>query len=196
MLFSILGLLGAIFVLIGRRMIICQARQISTGWVWAIRFLPLAEIMFLARYWDLGRNGAILSLVGMAMLAPIGLQTLSEKRHLMQAESEGDGQETEMTGDPTDYFAMVNKKDTEARIEVKETKLQGLNAHMKQWYASLQARRAALPEDATDQIGAFNDEAAAYQSLLSVAKEETAQLAQLKAGPQSTAPRSKGASAK
>ena len=70
-LFALLAIAGLIIAVIGRWMVGSEARNISVWWLWAMRLLPLAEIMFLARYWEVAKTGAITSLVGVA-IGPLG----------------------------------------------------------------------------------------------------------------------------
>lgn len=57
------------------------ARAISFWWCWSIRFVPLADIMFLARYWELGKSGALTSLIGLVLLLPMTGKALWDKKH-------------------------------------------------------------------------------------------------------------------
>src|SRR5207247_10764002 len=47
-----LGILGLILTGVGRFLLVNEAAAVSNGWKWAVRLLPLADIMFLARFWE------------------------------------------------------------------------------------------------------------------------------------------------
>src|SRR5678815_2258113 len=76
-----IAIVGIILTGIGRRLIISEASTISTGWTWAVRVLPLADIMFLARFWDSAKVGAFTSLAGLMCFLPLGGKTLWDKKH-------------------------------------------------------------------------------------------------------------------
>ena len=67
---ALVALIGLLLFAIGRWIISAHARDISPWWCWSIRFVPLADIMFLARYWELGKSGALTSLIGLALVLP------------------------------------------------------------------------------------------------------------------------------
>jgi len=172
-----LALVGVIFLIIGRLIVVRRAREISGWWVLSIWFLPLGDLMFLARYWDLAKSGATLAIIGLFMIAPFGVVTIYEAQSRVH-----DGAKTHRIGMDRIDEATMEYGETERvmLIQAKEAKLKALKARMLEWYLSLQSRRAALPAEAEDQITAFNEEAAAYQSLLSISKEETAELESMK----------------
>src|SRR6188508_756575 len=79
---AVVAIIGLIIALIGRWMVGAEARNISLGWLWAMRLLPLAELMFLARYWEVAKTGALTSLVGVALILPWGAKTAWDIQHL------------------------------------------------------------------------------------------------------------------
>ena len=174
---GLIAILGLLIFAIGRWIISAHAREISIWWCYAIRFLPLADIMFLARYWELGKNGALTSLLGLALLLPMTGKALWDKKHpkvdpyvALFSKLSGD-QKNEM-------FVEINH-DHDSRVHLEEKKIARLNERMAPWYAAMQTKRTALKSD--EEVAAFNEEAAAYSALLAVAKEEAAALADLRA---------------
>ena len=170
-----IAILGIILTGIGRRLIISEAASISDGWCWAVRLLPLADIMFLARFWDSAKTGAFTSLAGLLCFLPLGGKTLWDKKHpqpnAMPALSR------QLLGDDKNEIFMSMKAEHEAQIAAKKRKLEQLNAHMAAWYANMNERRGALTAAATpEELAQFNAEAAAYQSLHQITKEEAAAL--------------------
>jgi len=174
-----IAVFGFLLFIVGRRLIIREAREISIGWVWAIRFLPLADVMFLARYWELGKSGAAMAIVGMLMMAPLGIVSLYEARTNFKHKVHSHRVAMDRIDEASLEFGEADRQEI---MQAKEEKLRVLTGKMMTWYLSLQQRRAALPTDSPEQITAFNDEAAAYQNLNSVSREEAAELESMKAG--------------
>src|SRR5258708_1401621 len=76
-----IGFVGVLLTLVGRVLLLGEAASISIGWVWAIRLLPLADVLFLARFWESAKKGAFLSLAGLLCLAPLGGKKLWDEKH-------------------------------------------------------------------------------------------------------------------
>lgn len=170
----LLAIVGIIFSWLGRRMIIMEAASISDGWVWAVRLLPLADIMFLARFWESAKGGAFISLTGLMLLLPIGAKTVWDHTHPDPVDFAAEGKA--LSGDDKDDIFVELKAEHEARIAAKQQKLTQLNAHMGAWYSSMTQRRAALTAATPEQLAQFNEEAAAYRTLHDVTKKEAAEL--------------------
>ncbi len=170
----LLALIGLILSILGRRMIIMEAASISGGWVWAVRLLPLADIMFLARFWDSAKGGAITSLAGLMLLLPLGAKTLWDNTHPDPVDFAAEGKR--LLGDQRDDIFVELKVEHDARVAAKQQKLRRLNEHMGAWYSSMSQRRASLTAATPEQLAAFNEEAAAYKALHEVTKKEAAEL--------------------
>jgi hypothetical protein len=170
----ILGAFGVILTIIGRLLLLAEASSISMGWVWAIRFLPLADVMFLSRFWDSAKKGAFISLTGLALLAPLGGKTLWDKKHPKPVDTKAAF--GRLDGDRKNSLFTEIKEEHDERIQAKQRKLAQLNAHMSAWYQSMQERRGGLETATPQEIAAFNEEAAAYSALHEVSKKETAAL--------------------
>lgn len=164
---------GAILTWLGRRMILGEAASISTGWAWAIRMLPLADLMFLARFWDLAKGGAFVSIAGLVCLLPMGGKMLWEES---DKTTDFTAQARALEGDAKGEIYASIKREHQERIEAKQRKLQQLHGHMAAWYASMNERRTRLNQATAGQLASFNTEAAAYQSLHKVTKAEAAEL--------------------
>ena len=174
---ALVGLVGLVIFAIGRWIISAHAREISIWWCYSIRFLPLADVMFLARYWELGKSGALTSLIGLALLLPMTGKALWDKKH--PKVDPYVALFSKLSGDTKNGMFLEISQAHDSRVHLGEKKIQRLNERMAPWYAAMQTKRPTLKSE--EEIAAFNDEAAAYSALLAVAKEEAATLADLKA---------------
>lgn len=174
---GIIAVLGLIIALIGRWMIGAEARAIGLGWLYAIRFVPLADVMFLARYWELAKTGAFTSMTGLLLILPWGAKKVWDETH---APPTPPGTALKhLDGDQRNSIFITLQNEHEAALEQKENKLRALNAKMAPWYSSMQTRRAAVKTE--QELAAFNEEAAAYSALHQITKKEAAELAKLQA---------------
>lgn len=171
------AVVGTILTLIGRRILIMEAASISDGWRWAIRLLPLADIMFLARFWETAKTGAFISLTGLAFLLPLGAKKMYDESHEQPQDYAERGKR--MDGDAKNGVYMNLKAELDSRIDARQRKLQQLNAHMGAWYSNMNQRRTALTTATPEDVAAFNAEAAAYQALHQVTKEEATELQEM-----------------
>jgi hypothetical protein len=159
------AVVGSILTIIGRRLLFHEAESVSDGWRWAVRILPLADIMFLARFWDTAKTGAFTSLIGLGFLLPIGAKTMWDKKHVGPGDYEARGRALDMDSKTTIYLDL--KGELDARIEAKQRKLQQLNSHLSAWYSNMNVRRAALPNATPEQLTAFNKEDRRLQGVAS-----------------------------
>jgi hypothetical protein len=169
--------IGGLLTIIGRRLLYHEAASVSYGWSWAVRLLPLADVMFLARYWEYARTGAFTSLIGLGFLLPLGAKAMWDQKHMGPAEYAERGRALDM--DSKGIIYMDLKAELDARIDAKQRKLQQLNAHLGAWYSNMSARRASLTEATAEQAAAFNAEAEAYKALHQVTKDEVAELQEM-----------------
>jgi hypothetical protein len=142
------AVVGMILTGLGRRLLIIEALSVSTGWAWAVRLLPLADIMFLARFWDSAKTGAIDTSAAYGRL----------------------------DGDQKSAIFMDIKAEHEARLAAKRRRLDRLNVHLGAWYQSMQEKRASIATASPQEIEAFNAEAAAYTELREVTKKDDAEI--------------------
>lgn len=171
------AVVGSILTLIGRRLLYHEAASVSDGWRWAVRILPLADIMFLARFWDTAKTGAFTSLIGLGFLLPLGAKTMWDKKHVGPGDYEARGRALDMDSKTTIYLDL--KGELDARIEAKQRKLQQLNSHLSAWYSNMNVRRSALTNATPEQLTAFNKETDAYKALHQVTKDEAATLQEM-----------------
>jgi hypothetical protein len=169
-----LALVGVILTLIGRILLLSEASSISAGWVWAIRLLPLADVMFLARYWESAKKGTLLSLAGLIFLAPLGGKKMWDERHAQPMDTKA--LVAGLDGDRKNALFIAIKAEHDGRVQAKQRKLAQLSTHLSDWYRSMQERRAGLPTATRREMVAFNEEAGAYAALLAVNTQETAAL--------------------
>ena len=178
--FALLGLacFGALLVILGRRLIIEDARGFSEGWAWAIRLLPLADMMYLARFWDSAKTGAFMSLAGLVLMLPAGGRALWDQKHPPE---NAEAKVLPLDADTRNGLFESMKYEHQERLARKQQKVQTLNARLTAWYQSMESRRPALANAAPAEIAAFNEEAAAYTSFRAVPVREAAELAKLQA---------------
>jgi Skp family chaperone for outer membrane proteins len=169
-----LALAGILLTLIGRILLLTEASSISMGWVWAIRMLPLADVMFLSRFWDSAKKGAFTSLAGLVLLMPLGGKALWDEKHPKPVDTKATF--GRLDGDRKNALYSDIKAEHDERVQAKQRKLAQLNAHMSAWYQSMQERRGGLETATPQEVAAFNEEAAAYSALHEVSKKETAAL--------------------
>ena len=169
--------IGVILVILGRRLIIEDARGFSEGWAWAIRLLPLADMMYLARFWDSANSGAFMSITGLILLLPAGGKALWDQKHPHAP----DAPAFSLDADTRNGLFQSMKYEHAERLARKQQKLQTLNARLAAWYQSMESRRPALANAAPAEVAAFNEEAAAYTAFRSVPVREAAELAKLQA---------------
>ncbi len=176
-LLALIALIGLLLFAVGRWIVSAHARDISMWWCWSVRLVPLADIMFLARYWELGKTGAFTPLIGLVLLLPMTGKALWDKKH--PAVDPHVALFSRLDGDQKNVMFRELSLIHADRIRQAEKKIQRLNERMAPWYAAMQAQRVTLAGD--EAVAAFNAEAAAYSTLLAVAKEEAAALTELKA---------------
>jgi len=166
-----LALVGIMLTLIGRILLLTEASSISLGWVWAIRMLPLADVMFLSRFWDSAKKGAFTSLAGLVFLMPLGGKALWDEKHPKPVDTKATF--GRLDGDRKNELYTEIKAEHDERVQAKQHKLAQLNVHLGAWYQSMQERRAGLDTATPEEVAAFNEEAAAYSALHEVSKMET-----------------------
>jgi hypothetical protein len=178
---GLLAALGVLLLIIGRWTILHEARAVGIGWVFAIRFLPLADLMFLARFWDSAKTGAFLSIAGLTLAMPYGAKALWDRKHSQQMATRGSHAKSfgGINSDSKGDLLEAMRGEQMQRIARKQEKLQKLGGHMTAWYQSMESRRALLDGASPSEITAFNEEAAAYTALNTVMKDEVAELAGL-----------------
>ena len=175
--FGCLAFLGVVLIILGRRLIIEDARGFSENWAWAIRVLPLADMMYLARFWDSAKTGAFMSIAGLLLLLPAGGKALWDQKHPKNEEAKS---VTLSADERNDLFESI-KFEHQERLARKQQKVQTLNARLTAWYQSMESRRPALTNAAPAEVAAFNAEAAAYTAFRAVPIQEAAELAKLQA---------------
>jgi hypothetical protein len=176
---GLVAVFGVILMIIGRMMILGEACAVGPGWVWAIRLLPLADLMFLARFWDTAKSGAFTSLFGLALTLPFGAKALYEtKQHAADEQVLPLGVIDNDTK-ATLYQEMKTHRDE--CIRLKQRKFEQLNTYMTAWYQSLESRRATVTDATPEQLAIFNEEAAAYTAMRAMTKEEADELAAMRA---------------
>lgn len=169
--------IGMILTIVGRRLLYHEASSMGDGWRWSVRLLPLADILFLARYWEYAKTGAFTSLLGLGFLLPLAAKTMWDEKHIGPGEYEARGRAINMDSKAAIYLGL--KAELDARIEAKQRKLEQLNGHLSAWYANMNARRASLTNTTPEQLAAFNAEAEAYKALHQVTKDEAAALQEM-----------------
>lgn len=174
--FLFLACVGVLLVILGRRLIIEDARGFSEGWAWAIRLLPLADMMYLARFWDSAKTGAFMSIAGLVLMLPAGGKALWDQKHPPENVED---RALPLDADKRNSLFESIKYEHQERLARKQQKVQTLNARLTAWYQSMESRRPALANAAPGEITAFNEEAAAYTAFRALPLREAQELAKL-----------------
>jgi len=180
------AVLGLILVLVGRWTLMVASRQFGAGWFLALRIVPLAEFVFAMRYWEYAKKGALTSCIGLLLMLPLGTKLFIESQgeqddYVVQTDANGDEVQQERQSRIAHQEAI--KRERLNRIMNKEIKVEELQARLAVWYQTLQQERSGLEKKPQTEIQAYNREAAAYQSLLAVSREEAGELDVLKKIP-------------
>jgi hypothetical protein len=121
-------------------------------------------------------RGALYSIVGFLLLLP------ALGKYMWDIEKQQKHMRHTLNSRRTEAMNMVIREMVEIdrleRARAKQEVLAGLNRKLATWYHALQDRREKLGTDAAE-VASFNDEAAAYQDLLAVTKEEAAEIQKL-----------------
>jgi len=175
---SCLAVAGVILIVLGRRLIIDDARSFSTAWMMVVRFLPFGDVLYLARFWESAKTGALMSIFGTILLMPLGGKILWERKHANDGMRAGSPLSV-IEGNDTDEVIRAVRAAEQRRIAFKEEKLKMLLAKVAVWYAAIEAKRVTLHEAPATEVRNFNEEAAAYATLHRLTKDEAAELAKL-----------------
>jgi len=188
---TILAVAGGGGYIVGRWIMVHDSGgDLGTIWNLALRYIPLAELMFLVRFYNQAKRGGFICIAGMWLMVPWLGNSLWQEQKMnsdemakfegeqasssVLHEDEDDGDEE--AGGSGGYYS-------QSQVTQKQQKVALLQSRLSFWYQQMQQRRATLGTDPAA-IRAFNDEATAYGALNAVAKEESAELAALKSGKQ------------
>jgi hypothetical protein len=173
---AVVAFFGLLISAVGRWMVASEARHLGLFSRLVIVFVPLGDVLFLVRNWEAARNGVFTGLVGLAFILPWAGKTAWDREHQPLPTKINP---TLITGDVKDDIYQELKAEHEAKTERQHYKVQKLGVNLAAWYQRMEARRAALTTP--EEIAAFNDEAAEYQTLNAEMKEEVARLTALQA---------------
>ena len=175
--FGYLAVAGGILMFFSRRSIRSVATESSDYWIRAFRIIPFAEMFFAASHWERPniKTSTAFWCAGFLCCIPFALVKLeSYERKSTLPQSDGEIPSAEqlgaVRGGNVDFTELL-------RAGQRQERLDELNALLMGWYKQMSARRAALNGAATATVEAFNLEAAAYSELLTLAREERAELA-------------------
>jgi hypothetical protein len=187
--------IGAAAYLLGRWLMIHDANGVDgVIWTLALRVIPLAELMFLVRYYDQAKRGAFTCIAGLWLMVPFFGHRLWQvenafdrvKQQWAQREASGDDAESGPAINPqllallpAEALSAMNSQH-QLRYVAKEQKVRLLEQRLAWWYGQIQQRRAALPAGDSRAVLAFNEEANAYAALNQLAGVERAELAKLR----------------
>ena len=189
-----LGVIGLLAVIVGRHMMIRDTGgDVPIFWMVALRLIPFSELVYMVRHFAQAKAGGIVSIVGMWLMVPYaGTKLWEEQTHAKnvmeqrmkhthgrsEKTDEDDGTDfSEMSAEGSSYFV---KARTQHLVE-KEKKVGQINARLTWWHQQLQQRRSSLTGADEATLLAFNADAAAYSAFNTLAKEENAELAALRA---------------
>lgn len=176
---AIFACVGLFLTVMGRWLMAREINGLPLKWKFALALLPMGDLVCLAGPWKGGKPGAIASLLGLALLLPVGGQAI------LDASNPHSLRKSELTAlFTTGRVAAQAKEEAAARERLlahKETKVKELKRLIEDWHNSLQTRRVGFEHGEAGNVEGFNTEAAAYHSFLAVGKEELAQLEALRA---------------
>lgn len=189
-----LAIVGFLTVIVGRHMMIRDSGgEVPILWMVALRLIPFSELVYMVRHYTQAKTGGIISIVGMWLMVPYAgtklwqeqtqFQQRMEQRHQKVPELSGQADEnededySEMPAEAGAYFAAARTR----HLVEKEKKIGQINARLTWWHQQLQQRRATLTGADEATLRAFNADAAAYSAFNTLAKEENAELAALRA---------------
>lgn len=189
-----LAIVGFLTVIIGRHMMIRDSGgEVPILWMVALRLIPFSELVYMVRHYTQAKTGGIISIVGMWLMVPYAgtklweaqtqFQQRMEQRHQKmsghpeQTDEIEDVDFSEMPAEVGAYFATARTR----HLLEKEKKIGLINARLTWWHQQLQQRRATLTDADEATLRAFNADAAAYSAFNTLAKEENAELAALRA---------------
>ena len=183
-----LAVLGFLTVIVGRHLMIRDTGgEVTMLWMVALRLIPFSELIYMVRHYAQAKTGGIVSIVGLWLMVPYAGTKLWEAQTSFQQRIEE--RQKKMTSHPSDSNEIEGVDFSEMSAEggahiasgrtrhllEKEKKVQQINTRLTWWH---QQRRAGADE-AT--LRAFNADAAAYSAFNTIAKEENAELAVLRA---------------
>lgn len=182
---TISAAIGLLLVVIARIWILREAEALSRFWRIVLKVLPFADLPFAIQHRDQAPKGTSLALFGLILIFPVVGEVLWQVRHpapgvegvsSLQAvlksfwKSPGNGKPKELLNE-----------DHQRRLAAKEATVRELSEYLGHWHQSLESRRLTLAVAPGANVSVFNQEAAAYQQLLAVAKDEKQQWENLQA---------------
>lgn len=164
--------LGTLIWLLGRLMLWNSVSGMGKFWVIMVRFVPFGEMAYLARYWDLARNGAITCMCGVSLAIPYIGMTAFEKqaRDLDRLPPDSSLAAGTVT---LRKFENLDVDNQAKAVLAKMEKVNQLNAYLGQWFRSMEQKRPTIKDQGAAAVQQFNADATAYRALLAVAKEES-----------------------
>ena len=189
-----LAVLGFLTVIVGRHLMIRDTGgEVTMLWMVALRLIPFSELIYMVRHYAQAKTGGIVSIVGLWLMVPYAGTKLWEAQTSFQQRIEE--RQKKMTSHPSDSNEIEGVDFSEMSAEggahiasgrtrhllEKEKKVQQINTRLTWWHQQLQQRRAALAGADEATLRAFNADAAAYSAFNTIAKEENAELAVLRA---------------
>lgn len=189
-----LAVLGFLTAIVGRHMMIRDTGgELTMLWMVALRLIPFSELIYMVRHYAQAKTGGIVSIVGMWLMVPYAGTKLWEAQTHFQHKMEERQKKmntrpdqsheleevdfSELSAEGGVYFATARTR----HLLEKEKKVQQINARLTWWHQQLGQRRAALTGADEATLRAFNADAAAYSAFNTIAKEENAELAMLRA---------------
>jgi hypothetical protein len=175
---GLIGVVGLILIGIGRWMLKQEVSGMSWWWRFSVRFVPLADLLVLSRFWDTAKSGAFMALAGMLLLLPYGALQMYQSTDAKPGDSVAF-----MSGDAKASLYDAMRQEHLSRIESKQEKCAKLNQYLAAWYQSMQSRWPLIAHAKPDIVAQYNQEAAAYSAFRSVVNTENAELTKIQNQP-------------
>jgi chromosome segregation ATPase len=165
-------------------------------WIIALRLIPFSDLAYMVRHFSQAKRGGIISIIGMWLLVPHLSRELwqTEERvktmfHQFEqnmargAANTAEAEQKFMEQMPAEIVSAwaERKKLLQTAREKKVAELQNRIAG---WHAQIQAMRASLNVNDEAAVKAFNEQAAAYSRLNTLAKKETELMLAVRSGKQ------------
>ena len=185
-----LAVVGFVMMFIGRHIMIRDTGgDLPFVWIIMLRLVPLSDMLYMVRHFSQAKKGGVISVIGMWLMVPHFGNMLWQQQEMLKTKMEAFEQKHRARNDGELTLEERNDMSAEALVALskwnlehiteKSRKVEELNAHLKTWHDQLQAERAKLSTN-PDDVKKFNENVSAYSAFNAVAKEENAELVELR----------------
>jgi|GEM_PF-3801816 len=155
--------------LVGRFLIVRNDREIGENWRRAVMFCPGVELYYLLLRWEKARVGCLACALSLAT----ALVGIGQVYGLVPWANQG--------GAATPLAPAQQRPELAKARQFKEQKILKLHRYLADWYAQLKVLEGYLCDEMPAEMKDYQEQAAAYQALLTVMKTEQHELETLNA---------------